>query len=405
MITMQDNFAVGINYWPARKAMYWWKAFDAAEVDRDLAILRSYGIQQVRIFLTWEDFQPRPDRIHVPSLDNLLITADLAQRHDLYLMPTFFFGHMSGVNWIPNWALESKQQPQRFPVYSQGTLSHRVIGNFYNEPTLKEAQLLQVQTVCSTLKGHPAVNTYDLGNEASNCCIPPDRATGRQWLAAMRSAIDNAHPGSQVTLGMHAEDLEEDRHLWPQDAARSCDFLSMHGYPFYLSWVNQEDVYLLPFLGIITSWLADAPVLFQEFGWPTEPVDPGESATQWASMKTPLWSEQRSDEYYRQALSLLHSAGMRGAFGWCFADYHPTLYDKPPLQENRHERYFGLTRWDGSVKPALASLGSWGDLPCLDLELPPWLLTEDRDRFYEDPIGNLRRWFNTYKTDIANHSM
>ena len=58
MITMQDNFAVGINYWPARKAMYWWKAFDAAEVDRDLAILRSYGIQQVRIFSPGRIFSP-----------------------------------------------------------------------------------------------------------------------------------------------------------------------------------------------------------------------------------------------------------------------------------------------------------------------------------------------------------
>ena len=57
MITMQDNFAVGINYWPDRKALYWGKAFDAAEEDGDLALLRSYGIHQVRIFLTWEDFQ------------------------------------------------------------------------------------------------------------------------------------------------------------------------------------------------------------------------------------------------------------------------------------------------------------------------------------------------------------
>ncbi len=405
MITIQDNFAVGINYWPARKAMYWWKAFDVAEVERDFTVLNSYGVQQVRIFLTWEDFQPRPDRIHGPSLDNLLITADLAQTHDLCLMPTFFCGHMSGVNWIPDWALESGQQPQRFPVYSQGNLNYRVIGNFYHQPALKEAQLLQIDTVCSALKGHPAVNAYDLGNESSNCCIPPDRSTGQQWLAAMRSAIDHAHPGSQVTLGMHAEDLEEDRHLWPQDAARYCDFLSMHGYPFYLSWVDKEDVYLLPFLGIITSWLGNAPVLFQEFGWPTEPNDSGEDFDRWASMKTPLWSEQHSDEHYRQTLCLLQSTGMRGAFGWCFADYHPALYDKPPLRENRHERYFGVTHWDGSVKPALSSLGSWGGQPCLTPELPSWLLRENQDRFYDDPISNLRKWFNAYKADIANQTI
>lgn len=399
---MQDNFTAGINYWPARKAMYWWKAFDAAEVDRDFSVLNFYGIQTIRLFLTWEDFQPRPDQIHRPSLENLLITTDLAHAHNLSLMPTFFCGHMSGVNWIPDWALKSGQQPQRFPVYSQGKMGYQVIRNFYQETYIKQAQLLQIQKVCSALKGHPAVGAYDLGNELSNCCIPPDRETGRQWLAEMRSAIQNAHPGSQVTLGMHAEDLEKDRHLWPQDAARYCDFLSMHGYAFYLSWVDNEDVYLLPFLGIITSWLGGVPVLFQEFGWPTKPISAGQNSDSLTSVvSTPLWSEQQADEYYRRALLLLQSAGMMGAFGWCFADYHPELYDKPPLQDNQHERYFGLTRWDGSVKPALSSLGSWDGKSRLSQDLPSWLLNEHPDRFYDDPIGNLQKWFKAYKSEQA----
>ena len=52
-----------------------------------------------------------------------------------------------------------------------------------------------------------------------------------------------------MILGMHAEDLEEIG-TWPQDAARYCDFLCMHGYPFYLDWVEDElDARVLPFLG------------------------------------------------------------------------------------------------------------------------------------------------------------
>lgn len=397
---MQDKFVTGVNYWPARKAMYCWKAFDEAEVDRDFAVLESCGIQTIRLFLTWEDFQPQPDQIHRPSLENLLITADLAHAHNLSLMPTFFCGHMSGVNWIPTWALEAEQQTQRFPVYSQGRISQHRIRNFYQETDIRQAQMLQIHEVCSVLKGHPAVAAYDLGNESSNCCIPPDRETGRQWLAEMVSTIQNAHPGSQVTLGMHAEDLEENRHLWPQDAARYCDFLSMHGYAFYLSWVDKEDVYLLPFLGIITSWLGGIPVLFQEFGWPTKPPSVEQSSDPPGYVgRTPLWSEQQTDAYYRQALRLLQSAGMIGALGWCFADYHPELYDKPPLEDNQHERYFGLTRWDGSAKPALSSLGSGGNLPCLSQDLPSWLQNEDPDRFYDDPVGNLQKWFKVYKAE------
>ena len=249
-----------------------------------------------------------------------------------------------------------EQQPQRFPVYSQGRLSHHPIRNFYQDVDIIQAQLLQIQKVCSSLRGHPAVTAYDLGNEPSNCCIPPDRKTGRHWLAEMVKAIQNAHPGSQVTLGMHAEDLEEDRHLWPQDAALYCDFLSMHGYAFYLSWVDNEDVYLLPFLGTITTWLGGgAPVLFQEFGWPTKPIH---FAPPTSDISTPLWSEEQIEEYYRQALFLLHSTGMIGALGWCFADYHPELYDKPPLDDSSMKGIWAdPLGW--FCKPALATLGVW----------------------------------------------
>jgi len=398
---MQEFFIIGVNYWPARKAMYWWKDFDAEEVDRDFACLSSYRINTVRIFLTWEDFQPQPDRVDKTSLNNLLITADLAAAHNLSLMPTFFCGHMSGVNWIPAWALQSRAEPQRFPVYSQGRLSQRIIRNFYHDQEIQQAQVLQVQSICSALRGHPAVITYDLGNEASNCCIPHNREAGRQWLKAMHTAIQEAHPGSLITLGMHAEDLEEDRHLWPQDAALYCHFLSMHGYPFYLSWVDKEDVCLLPFLGIITAWLGGAPVLFQEFGWPNQPAQSGPKSEPQIPVKTPLWSEKQIDDFYRRSLSLLQAAGMKGAFGWCFADYDPQLYNQPPLQENCHERYFGLTRWDGSVKPALVTLGSWAGKTCLPLKLPSWLEQEDPDRFYDDPVGNLQRWFKAYKSEMT----
>ena len=29
---MSEPFTLGVNYWPRRKAMYWWNNFDAGEV-------------------------------------------------------------------------------------------------------------------------------------------------------------------------------------------------------------------------------------------------------------------------------------------------------------------------------------------------------------------------------------
>jgi len=62
--------------------------------------------------------------------------------------------------------------------------------------------------------------------------------------------VDTTHP---ITLGLHMEDLEEDRRLGPGEAARVCDFLCMHGYPIYAIWATSTtDALLLPFLGLIT---------------------------------------------------------------------------------------------------------------------------------------------------------
>ena len=59
-----------------------------------------------------------------------------------------------------------------------------------------------------------------------------------------------------------------DRRGRVREAARWCDFVSMHGYPGYADWsCGPTDEHLVPFLAEITGWLAGgAPVLFEEFG-------------------------------------------------------------------------------------------------------------------------------------------
>jgi hypothetical protein len=43
--------------------------------------------------------------------------------------------------------------------------------------------------------------------------------------------------------------------------------------------------------------------------------------------------------------------GVIDALTRCFVDYHPSLLDKPPCSESWNERFFGLIRPDGSLKP------------------------------------------------------
>src|SRR5262249_30019393 len=151
--------------------------------------------------------------------------------------------------WLPAWALENGNVPQRFRIVSGGQVVRAKLKNWYSDQLILNAQALLAREVAAALKDHPALWAYDLGNENSNCVVPPTHEAAIAWLEAMTDAIrkvDAAHP---ITIGLHMEDLEEDRRLGPLEAARVCDFLCMHGYPLYADWATgPTDEMLLAFL-------------------------------------------------------------------------------------------------------------------------------------------------------------
>src|SRR5262249_4396854 len=149
-----ERFRLGINYWPVSSAMYWWRRFDVAEVTSDFARIRAAGFDSVRVFLLWEDFQPEPGRLSEQALARLVTVADLAAQHELSLVPTLFTGHMSGVNWIPRWALDEVETAARFRVVSGGQVLCAKLKNWYSDPKVMQAQALLAREVAAALGNH-----------------------------------------------------------------------------------------------------------------------------------------------------------------------------------------------------------------------------------------------------------
>ena len=58
-----------------------------------------------------------------------------------------------------------------------------------------------------------------------------------------------------------------------------------------------------------------------------------------------------SEEDFAAVLPNLVTSGATGAMLWCYADYIPELWYKPPYDYQKHERFFGLVRPDGKLKP------------------------------------------------------
>jgi endo-1,4-beta-mannosidase len=393
-----ERFRVGINYWPARTAMGWWSSFDAEEVEADFARLAASGFDSVRLFLTWEHFQPRPDQISSRRVRQLLTTLELAAGAGLCVMPTLFTGHMSGANFIPAWALGGAAADRRFRVVAAGREVEGGIANWYVDPRVAGAQARLARELAAAVAGHPALWAWDLGNEGSNCVVPPSRAHARAWLRRLCDAIHEGDAAALITIGLHMEDLEQDRNLGPAEAAQVCDFLTMHGYPGYAAWSRgPTDEALLPFLAEVTRWLGGgAPVLFSEFGLPT--YRDGYPTQDREASATPLVEEQAAADYVERALTALLDCGCTGAMLWCHADYVPAAWRSPPLDSAIHERSFGQWRADGSRKPALAVVEAFAErgvaVRAASSEAP-WIDIEPRD-FYASPESGLPRLYQRY---------
>src|SRR5437879_2132189 len=126
--TMKGFFLVGLQYWPARKGVYWWKDFDVAELEADFKRIRQMSVRVVRIQLVWEDFQPTMERVDPTALEHLRQVLDTAARYKLKVQPSFFAGHLSGVNFLPPWMLTERDALlSPYPVYSNGRLIERAL--------------------------------------------------------------------------------------------------------------------------------------------------------------------------------------------------------------------------------------------------------------------------------------
>ncbi len=207
----------------------------------------------------------------------------------------------------------------------------------------------------------------------------------------MAEALWGEPPGVPVTIGLHQEDLEENRLMGPRETARALDFASMHGYPAYARWSRHPaDDGVAVFLGLMTRWLSGQEVLFAEFGAPTRRPD-------LAEIEAPgLLGEEEAARYTGRVLDALHRLGFLGAFLWCFGDYDQALSSEPPFDQAPHEMSFGLWRSDRSPKPALNAVRAFGKRERTDSRLDLEWIDVTQDEYLSDPQRHLPRLYGAF---------
>ena len=403
------RFLTGVNYWPRRKAMYWWSAFDASEVADEFDLISSLEMDVVRIFLLWDDWQETPDTVSPTRLRDLGTVCDIAAERGLGLDVTFFTGHMSGPNWAPGWLLDQGAERHASPYVRQVVSSGRVVDsayrNMFHSPLALAAERLLLETVVGEFRDHDGIWMWNLGNEPDLFAQPESSAAGRRWATDMSELVRSIDPNHPVTTGLHTANLLTDNGLRVDHVFADADVAVMHGYPMYIPWARDDlDPDFVPFLCALTSALSGKPCLAEEWGGCTNPAGPDSAVWAWRSYgheRTQFMAgEEAFAAYVDVTLPRLVEVGSTGAFLWCFADYATDLWDRPPCEENgaKHERHFGLIRPDGSLKPHTEVIKRFAESRPSVVTAPARTVTLDvtPDEFYEDPGGHAQRLYESF---------
>jgi Cellulase (glycosyl hydrolase family 5) len=317
----QTPFLMGANYVPSHDWHTTLEHWDASAVDADLAALSGLGVKCVRVFPLWPLLQPEPDRLDAVKLDRLVSLLDMAHRHGLVVQVSPLTGWMSGLAFLPRWA----------------------DGNIFTDERIVAGEEHLVRGLASRLRGHPALASWDFGNEINvlveRMKLQVTPAETDAWMQRIYRAFKEADPDTPVTNGIGTG---FDPRFNTRAIARSVDFLSVHSYPQFHRTnlldppLGMRTTYSVNF---VTAWaMAEGkPVLMQETGASEDQATPRDVAS-----------------YLRLTLASTWAEGASGYFWWCSHDIEPAYR---VAIDGFFPKYSLASQADGRLGPMEQSLG------------------------------------------------
>jgi len=350
-LVQSGKFVVGCNYWASHAGTRMWSDWQPEVVKRDLRRLQQGGLQVLRVFPLWPDFQPLtllrtgwepvefrhgeeslPDDpcgqagLSAVMLERFGLFLDLLAKHNLRCVVGLLTGWMSGRLFVP-------------PAFD-GL-------NVLTDPLALRWQVRFVHHFVTTFRDHPAILAWDLGNEC-NCMGSASRDQAYTWTALITQTIRAADATHPVVSGLHS--LAPTGSWTPFDQGELTDVLTTHPYPIFTPHCDQDPLNTIRTLihGTAESrYYADLggkPCLCEEIG----------------TLGPMISSEAIAADFIRTALFSLWANDCHGLLWWCAADQAHLQH--APYDWCTVERELGLLRLDGSAKPVLKSISAFREM-------------------------------------------
>lgn len=353
------DFLLGTNYWASNAGADMWRHWNPEAVAHDLDVLAENGVQVLRVFPNWRDFQPvepsftsshalreygmagdvwpeNPYYLDETMLERFSVFCRLAQERGLRLIVGLLTGWMSGRLYIPSALFEK---------------------NIYTDPTALYFEQLFVKGFVLRMKHEPAIYAWDLGNECNCMDRADDRIQACNWTATIVHAIRAYDPDRPIVSGMHSLELEG---VWNiQDQAEWTDILTTHPYPFWVEHCQIDGLTSLRTLLHATAQtryyatVGQKPCLVKEIG----------------SMGPMIASEENAAGFLTINLWSNWAHGSPGVLWWCANEQaHLTA---APYDWKMFERELGMLDAQMQPKPMLLAMKAFSkEIKQLNLDLP-----------------------------------
>jgi len=347
------SFLIGANYWASYAGTRMWSDWRKDAVDEDLKQLQSAGLNVLRVFPLWPDFQPltilrggnglpREYRFgELPLPDNEFGQAgvspetvtrfekflDMIAGHKMKCIVALINGWMSGRLFVP-------------PAFDG-----------MNVLTNPEAICWQVRFVryfVSRFRSHPAIMAWEPGNECNCMGTISTRSEAYLWTAAITQAIRVADPDKPVLSGMHGLRINDGWTI--QDQSELTDMLCVHPYPPFTPHCDHDPVNTIRTVLHGTaearyySDIGQKPCLCEEIG----------------TLGPMIASENIVSDFVRNCLWSLWANDVSGFLWWCA--YDQDRLEHAPYDWESVERELGMFRADRSSKPLLRELTAFGQM-------------------------------------------
>ena len=347
------EYMIGCNYWGSKWGTEMWANWDAESVENDLRTLAEYGVNTLRVFPNWRDFQPlhklygyigefNEYRLHGKSLmtdeygldtdcmEHFGMLIDFAKKYNIKLVVSIVTGWMSGRLFTPP-ALEGK--------------------NLINDP---EALMLEVKFVrgfVRAFRGRDTIVAWDIGNECNCMADAGSREAAYVWTAMITNAIRAEDKTRPVMSGMHSlVNRQKDGYWTIEDQSELCDVLCTHPYPSPSTGADVD-----PISGLRSTMVSTAqtnyyasvggkPCMIQEQGSFTNMLANADMAADW--LRVNLFSSWAN--------------GSTGYLWWCAHEQSKLPF--PPYTWVMIERELGLLRNDLSPKPVALEMKRIADV-------------------------------------------